>query len=168
MEWRVVADFPMYEVSDQGEIRRQQAARTATSPPICKTHLCSYGYPSLRLSRNGKTHLRRVHVLVCAAFHGPKPSLKHEVAHWDGNRKNAHSDNLRWATRTENFSDMVRHGTRTFGESHHLAKLTENDVREIKKMLRLGMTPTQISRAVGHSRQGINNIRSGRQWAHVQ
>ena len=168
MEWRVVPEFPEYEVNEIAQIRRKKEFRHSRSPEICKTYFCNYGYPSLRITSGGKSCIKRLHVLVCSAFHGPRPSEKHEVAHWDGNRANARADNLRWATRKENFSDMVRHGTRAFGQTHHCAKLTEENVQEIKRMLRLGMTSTQISRVVGHSRQGINNIKSGRQWSHVQ
>ena len=39
-----------------------------------------------------------IHFLVCTAFHGPKPSENHQVAHADGCPSNVRSDNLRWAT----------------------------------------------------------------------
>ena len=159
--WVPVLDFPDYEVNDVGEVRRKDGR-------VCKQHISSCGYPAVRVRRDGKSHTKHVHVLVCAAFHGGKPSPKHEVAHWDGDRRNACAMNLRWATRTENFADMIRHGTRAFGESNHLEKLTDSGVREIKRRLAAGESPTAIARSVGHSRQGINSIKSGRQWAHIQ
>ena len=53
------------------------------------------GYRTVRI--NGKD--RYVHILVCEAFHGPKPSGKTiTVDHKDRNRSNNRADNLRWAT----------------------------------------------------------------------
>ena len=56
------------------------------------------GYVKVQV--NGKAS--SLHVLVCAAFHGLKPSLKHEVDHVDMNPGNNKASNLRWITKSEN------------------------------------------------------------------
>lgn len=50
------------------------------------------------------------HIFVCDAFHGPKPSSKHQVRHLDGNRKNNSPENLKWGTSKENAADRTNHG----------------------------------------------------------
>lgn len=48
-----------------------------------------------------KGKMYQVHVLVCLAFKGPRPSHNHTVDHIDRVRGNNNVSNLRWATRTE-------------------------------------------------------------------
>jgi hypothetical protein len=54
----------------------------------------------LHIVHRGKTH--KIHVLVCEAFHGPKPFSGAIVIHEDENPQNNRADNLRWGTRREN------------------------------------------------------------------
>lgn len=60
---------------------------------------------------DGKPKRMSVSVIVCEAFHGPRPTPEHKAAHNDGVPWHNHKDNLRWATQKENLADMVRHGT---------------------------------------------------------
>lgn len=61
-------------------------------------------YPRVNLAhgKSRKYTTVSVHTLVCQAFHGPKPTDKHEVNHKDLNRTNNHVGNLEWNTRVEN------------------------------------------------------------------
>lgn len=63
-----------------------------------------------------------VHILVCSAFHGPKPTPKHEVNHLDGNKINNHPSNLAWATKSENIQHSYTVLGRVVpkGKDHHL------------------------------------------------
>lgn len=47
---------------------------------------------------------RKVHQLVCEAFHGPKPSPQAVVIHIDENALNNRPENLRWGTQKENLN----------------------------------------------------------------
>lgn len=60
---------------------------------------------------------RKVHRLVCEAFHGPRPEGKQCVAHRDGDTENNRPHNVYWATYLENAADRDRHGTTAKGES---------------------------------------------------
>jgi hypothetical protein len=101
-EWRDIPGIEGYEVSSLGRVR--------TKPKILKPYLNpSNGYLTIRLGRrqfNGP-----IHRLVCLAFHGPPPQERMDVAHGDGRKLNNRAENLRWATRAENFKDAVAHGT---------------------------------------------------------
>lgn len=47
---------------------------------------------------------RKVHQLVCEAFHGPKPFPDAVVIHLDENALNNRPENLRWGTQKENLN----------------------------------------------------------------
>jgi hypothetical protein len=66
------------------------------------------------------------------AFIGPKPDGM-VVCHNDGDKLNNHYANLRYDTHKSNASDMLLHGTRPLGERVHNAKLTDDQVREIRR-----------------------------------
>lgn len=149
-EWRAVADWPDYEVSSFGRVRRATAyivwnKRRGTSKvvlPAGKVLNPGYarGYPivSLYNGRYHKQRMRRVPILVCRAFHGDQPSPRHEVAHNDGNPLNNTSNNLRWATPSENQADRIGHGTYQFGTLNAMNKLSESDVKEIRSAYAAG------------------------------
>ena len=163
-EWRPVVGWPDYEVSNLGRVRRAtdfmkrqwQNGKIYVLRPkgvMLKTGLHSDGYPYATLyGADRKRKTVAVHILVCEAFCGPRPSPEHEVAHWDGNRNNPAASNLRWATRIENQSDRLRHTTDNRGERSGKAVLTEETVREIRAATesarslakRFGVAPTTI------------------------
>lgn len=98
-----------YEVSSHGDVRsywRRGHNRTFPTPKELVPCLGNHGYPVV----NMKGRVYCVHDLVCRAFHGD-PEEGQEVAHKDGTRTNNHVDNLRWASRSENIKDSIKHGT---------------------------------------------------------
>lgn len=107
--WRsVVAYEGLYEVSDQGRVRSLPRAGTrgiVLSPDIPKRG----GYPSVRLSRDGRKVHRAVHSLVITAFVGPRPPGL-ECRHGNGDPTDNRLANLTWGTSTENAYDTVSHG----------------------------------------------------------
>lgn len=107
-------------------------------------------------------------MLVCEAFHGARPSPQHEVAHGDGTRSNNAAYNLRWATKIENAADRVIHGTQQRGETAPISKLTDEDVRAIRRLHhgRYG-DGIRLARQFGVSNTQITNIIKNRQWGHV-
>lgn len=61
--------------------------------------------PFVRMvDEDGKRHKLKPSQLVCRAFHGKRPSNKHEARHLDGNIHNNHKDNLAWLTRQEYYA----------------------------------------------------------------
>jgi hypothetical protein len=46
----------------------------------------------------------KIHQLICAAFHGPKPFPKAVVIHLDENGLNNRPENLKWGTQKENLN----------------------------------------------------------------
>ena len=60
------------------------------------------GYKRTSTRIAGQTVAFNVHMLVCAAYHGPRPSDGHQCNHKDGDKLNNHPDNLEWVTQAEN------------------------------------------------------------------
>lgn len=76
------------------------------------------GYPSVRLTINGKRRRFAVHRLVALAYLSPRPSEQHEIRHLDGDKINNHAANLAWGTRQDNAADRERHGRTSRGPTH--------------------------------------------------
>lgn len=104
--------------------------------------------------------------MVCEDVYGPPPLPDAEAAH---NCGNGHlgcvaKTHLRWDTPVGNQADKLLHGTDNRGEKHPLAKLSEVEVREIR---RLGSSRTQISLAnqFGVTEGAVRSILIGKNWA---
>jgi hypothetical protein len=167
-QWRTVADFPDYSVSNLGRVRRDTGGKGATVGRIMTGWTRSGGYLAVKLHRGGAHKNLRIHRLVAFAFIGPAPTGAHEVAHFDGVPANNHVNNLRWATRSENQRDRVRHGTTNRGDRHWKAKLTEGDVRAIRAEYATGLvTQAQIGARYGTCQVNVSDIVNGKLWAHL-
>ncbi len=162
--WNDVLGLP-YQVSSLARVRRSIPYRNSTIDGVLKQlHDQKTGYFFVCLCHQNKKLRRSVHSLVAAAFHGPRPSRKHVVAHGDGSRKNNRPSNLRWATYQENEADKLKHGTRCRGEKQHLSKLTEEKVREIRAS---PMSVRALADKYGMDKSSIYDIRGGLTWKHV-
>ncbi len=106
-----------YEVTRDGRVFSTKNWRGAGKREIAQS-LNTDGYPSVRLTLDGKVVRYSVHALVALAYLPPRPSPTHQVRHLDGNKMNPSADNLAWGTPKENADDRERHG-RTSRGSHH-------------------------------------------------
>ncbi len=67
-------------------------------------------------------------------------------------------------TRAENSADMVAKGRQARGERHWNAKLTEDDVAEIRRRVASGERQRTLARAFGVSNALVCLIVNGRKW----
>lgn len=165
--WKQIPEYPNYEASSEGRIRRAVGGQGTRAGYVLKPKPHEYGYHLYALSHNNHVKYESEHRLVALAFHGPPPFLKSQVAHKDGNPTNTCPDNLRWDTAKGNADDMLKHGTRRFGERHQNSKLKEVDVREIRRLRKLGVKLKVLSATFGVSPSNISAADRGRQWACV-
>lgn len=151
-----------YEVSNLARVRKCYADGRVKSLSIFKF---SNGYSGVSLNRTPCG----LHRLVCAAFHGPRPSLSHEVAHNNGIKSDNLPANLRWATRSENNRDQDLHGTRVrkLGVANHQTPFTNEDVRTIVELSRRGVGPVALGRRYGVTHNSIRQITTGKTWSHL-
>lgn len=162
--WKPILDFEgCYEISNRGVIRSLHKAPHR----IMKQHKDSDGYFQLALNNKGYEKLKKVHVLVLEAFKGRRPKGL-LGCHNDGNNQNNYIGNLRWDTFEGNAKDKVKHGTDARGERNPSAKLTKNDVIDIKRKLALNHSQTSLGKMYGVTQALISRIKFGLAWNHVQ
>lgn len=170
-EWRQIADFPDYSVSNYSRIRRDKASTLlngyAKPGRILNGEEGAHGHLRVTLFLNGKAHRRLVYRLAAIAFLPQPRADQVEIAHCDGNPRNNHISNLRWATRRENAQDTIAHGTVLRGSKNGKALFTEDDVRRIKKLRASGTSNKALAAEYGVSKCTISSIWVGRNWRHV-
>lgn len=174
MQWLRCVGFPDYEVSECGDVRRATPARTRAAGHRLNGFIDADGYLRYRLiDPNGEKRTVIAQRLVAEAFIGPAPTDAHEVAHNNGSRIANHFSNLRWATRKENDSDTIIHGTARVGVGNGNAKLTDQDVRDIRRVYRQIKNRerdekiSDLARSYGIHHATLINIATGKSWAHV-
>lgn len=124
-----------------------------------------HGYGTVK--DNGKK--RVASRVMCEIAHGPPPTPEHEAAHSCGNGHLAcmNPRHLSWKTRKGNMADARAHGTWNHGEKVPSAKLTEAEVREIR---RLAGTVTQevLAQRFGVQANTISRIIARKRWAWLE
>lgn len=165
MQWRPCQNYPCYEVNEVGDVRRVKAGiRGGVVGKIMRPYRRADGYNMYILRQDGRSFHVKAHQLVAWAFLGPKPFEHAEVCHNDGSRSNDHFSNLRWDTRKSNHADRIGHGTMSRGGKHPMARLTGEQVSDIRARYAGG----ELQRALAveyNVRQGtISRIVNGARW----
>jgi hypothetical protein len=131
--------------------------------------LNSSGYLSVGISFNGRSRSTTlgVHQLVASVFLGPCP-LGLECCHEDGDRQNNHACNLKYDTHTSNERDKLKHGTRSRGEGHYNAFLTQGLADLIREEYATGdYTQRQLGKKYGVSQGTIGRVVRYAAWVPV-
>lgn len=172
-EWKPAVGWDGYVVSNEGAVR-SVSRRVLMKNGRWKTVYGrdrrltpdGFGYPTVGLSVNGVSRTVRVHTLVAATFHGPRPD-GFEVRHLDGNPGNNRADNLAYGTSADNKADQIRHQTGPRGERNHASKLTEPDVVRARSLVANGIRIADVARLFGVTWATMKSAVSGRTWSHV-
>jgi hypothetical protein len=145
-------EFPRYRITTNGRLYSLRAKRFLK--PIAMGN-----YQGFQLvDANGSLKKRYLHRLVLEAVIGPCPAGM-EARHLNGDRYDNRADNLAWGTHQENVDDKRRHGTTLHGSRNPMAKLTEVQADEIRRMVadghqqreaaaRFNVSPMTVSRIV--------------------
>lgn len=179
--WRPVAGFEgWYEVSDLGRVKRVAGSPNCRQDQTLRPSKSRFGYPVVALHRYNLSHSRYVHALVAEAFIGPRPTGK-VINHIDCDPANNHHSNLEYVTQAENIAHAARlkrmaHGptwsarlkvTTHRGMFAPNAKLTDGDVREIRRRKAEGESYSSLSRRFNVAVGTIQNIIERRTWTHL-
>lgn len=149
--WKSVSDYPKYEISNMGNVRRNNKQLNLF---IVKRYL-SFNVVDGEKRRKSM----RVHREVAKAFMGDHPNMI--VRHLDGNPLNCRLDNLAWGTHKDNERDKKRHGRSLMEGKNHRAKITEEDAIFIR---RSKLKAKELSQKFNIGYREAWAIKTGRVW----
>lgn len=171
--WKDIVGYEgLYKVSNQGRVMALANPQMPHRPKTDKLMVLSKdvdGYLILGLTdRNGVRKTKKAHRLVAQAFI-PNPSGLKEINHINEVKTDNRVENLEWCDTRYNLTyghrlDCVR------GEMSNTAKLTEVDVREIRRTYKKGdlqYGQSALGKKYGVSHIAIGCIVKGRTWKHL-
>ena len=130
--WKWIFGYEgLYQVSNFGRVKSFNGRWGSVQ--ILKPVLQKNGYLTVSLCKNGKLKTVKIHRLVAETFLTNSDNLP-EVNHKDGNKLNNCVENLEWCTGKENVQHALENGLRKFGEERTDTKLTNEQVREIRRI----------------------------------
>lgn len=174
--WAAIGGYGgAYEVSDAGVVRSYRtnkgfprgASGLASEPHLLGQRL-HHGYPTVLLTRDdGSRSSPFVHGLVAEAFIGPKPNGQ-QVNHRDGVKTHNAVTNLEYVSPRENRVHAIVTGLAPVGERHHRAKLTTEQVEEIRRRYRPERgARVALAREFRITSEYVSVIVHGRAWSHL-
>jgi hypothetical protein len=129
------------------------------------------GYLRLTLDVEGTTHNVLNHRLVYLVLVGDIPD-GYVINHINGIKSDNRPENLEAVTPRENIRHMIDVlEVGAYGEQHHDARLTEDDVRYIRSLydgvaFKSGQA-TELAKRFGISRMSVYNVAKRKTWKHV-
>lgn len=166
--WRACPGFPEYSVSNRGRVRREVDSHATKAGRIIKCCPCKNGYLYASLHRSGKRRNCLVHRLVALAFLGDPPDGKPQVNHKNACKADNRIENLEWASPQDDGAHRVQMGLSRKGESHGLAKLSDESVRELRRRIHDGESSESLALELGVSKAAISLALNRLTWKHVE
>jgi hypothetical protein len=106
------------------------------------------------------------HRLSYEVHHGPIPDGM-IVCHRCDNPPCCNPAHLFLGTDQDNSNDKLAKGRQTRGEDLHAAKLTENQVLEMRYLYSTGWLQEELSAAFGVTRSNVSMVIAGKTWKHL-
>lgn len=151
MKWLPISEFPNYEISDAGIVRRIDTKKIIAQ----NTKKGKHPYKRVHLSHEGVAKYVLVHRLVLRAFVGECPEGM-QCLHDDDDPTNNRLSNLSWGTPKKNHETIDRNG-----ENNGRCKLTPEDVIAIRASTELHSVLAEI---YGVASGYISQIKKGKTW----
>ena len=116
---------------------------------------------------DGSSRRVSLSVLILEVFVGPRPPGM-SCLHWDDNRDNNAVENLRWGNHSENGHDRFRNGgIPARGERHRDVKMSDEDVREARRLKVSGWSVKALCERYGLTSGPMSLLLRGLTWKHV-
>jgi len=123
------------------------------------------GYIPVCLRGDGRQRRTHIHRLMAESFIGGPPYKGACVRHLNGNPKDNSISNLSWGTYKDNENDKILHGT--WNTRNGGAKITPEQVIEIRNKIKLGMSHDELAKEYSVSRPTINRIANNKTWRNL-
>lgn len=170
VEYRDIPGFPGYRAGSDGTIwscwtRGRRRCMSMTD----KWHVLhpsgGRGYRGVKIKQGDSLVFRGVHRLVLMAFVGPCPPGMQACHYPDRSRANNALSNLRWDTPAKNNADKVEQGTHQCGENNGCAKLTREQIREIRVKFASGQFfQRQLAEMYGVAQATVSKVIRRTSW----
>lgn len=163
MIWKDWARDSRYEVSENGNVRNKSTGRVLR-PFVDRrgVNLFSFTYQG----RGRKTW--KAHRIVAEVFIGVSDMY---VNHKDLNPSNNHFSNLEYCTPLENTRHALRNGVVMgggIGEKNGSNRYSEKEMIQVRKLLRLGVSRSEIAKRTGVHRDMVRLVDIGKNWTHLK
>ena len=160
--WRRIKGYENYLVSNQGRVFNFKFKK------FLKPAKDRGGYLYVGLYKNGVRKHHKIHRLVANAFI-LNPENKRTVNHIDGVKTNNFVDNLEWNTQSENNQHAMDTGLKDAkGVNHGQAKLSEDQVLEIRRLYKTGdYYQKDLGKMFDVHHSHIGYIVNRKKWKHI-
>jgi hypothetical protein len=159
--WKPILGYPKYKVSNLGRIKSTYKNWADKEGRTLKGSQLSSGYLFMLLRSNNKSSKRKyIHRIVLESFIGTDPQ-KPYANHKNGIKSDNRLSNLEWVTKSYN----AVHSYRVLHNIHGQAKLTENDVREIRSSKD---RPKDLAEKYNVTYNTIHRVITKKRWKFVE
>ena len=155
--WRYIPNFPNYVISSYGRLYSYKNNK------LIKPTIDKKGYLVVTLQNINKSRKQMfIHQLVLLSFKN-KNNINDICRHYpDPNPKNNKLCNLHWGTYQENVMDEIE-----INEVHHSAKLSKEQVVNLKHDIINGLTYRQLMNKYNISEITLYRIKTNKTWKGV-
>ena len=165
--WKCAAGCePWYEVSNYGNVRSidhvDRMGRFRKGKMLFQILDGKRNYLTVMIKQNGRFNRVSVHRIIAETFIDNPLNLP-EVNHKDENKKNNRVDNLEWCDHSYN-NNYGRKSYCTKGENNPMAKITPDQVIEIRKKRVQGLSVNDIANIYGLATDHVYHIIERKIW----